>query len=129
MLNQKLSELEAFKTEVQEALTTEFLTELQAVFNAHPVITSISWRQYTPSYNDGDPCVFSSHAAYASIWTTRDKEEDKELDWKHESYKAMTRHLGAVSQEQYEIMFGDGFEVTITRTESGLSVDKDEYYG
>lgn len=26
-----------------------------------PGVTEVSWRQYTPYFNDGDPCVFGAH--------------------------------------------------------------------
>lgn len=37
----------------------EFLNVLQPVLNDEG-ITSIGWAQYTPYFNDGDPCVFSA---------------------------------------------------------------------
>lgn len=39
---------------------TEAIAEQAAkVFEALPGVTAIAWQQYTPSFNDGDPCVFS----------------------------------------------------------------------
>lgn len=34
------------------------------VFDEHPALEAIRWRQYTPHFNDGDPCVFSRHEFY-----------------------------------------------------------------
>ncbi len=28
------------------------------IFNKYPELVGFSWEQYTPSFNDGDPCVF-----------------------------------------------------------------------
>lgn len=36
----------------------QFLPLLDAVLNA-PGVESVKWHQYTPSFNDGDPCTFS----------------------------------------------------------------------
>lgn len=36
----------------------EFVVALDALF-AYPEVESVRWGQYTPSFNDGDPCVFS----------------------------------------------------------------------
>jgi hypothetical protein len=33
----------------------------QTVFEAHPEIQRIQWTQYTPYFNDGEPCVFNVH--------------------------------------------------------------------
>jgi len=32
---------------------------LNVIFEEYPNIDSISWNQYTPYFNDGDPCEFS----------------------------------------------------------------------
>lgn len=47
---------DAGKSAVQEAART--------VFDAHPEIGRIEWTQYTPYFNDGDPCVFSINEVY-----------------------------------------------------------------
>src|ERR1700674_1049946 len=31
---------------------------LKNIFDKYPSIENISWTQYTPYFNDGDPCVF-----------------------------------------------------------------------
>lgn len=35
------------------------IADIDAVFAADPSIAAINWRQYTPFFNDGDPCEFS----------------------------------------------------------------------
>lgn len=37
-----------------------FLDELDAVFAADAGLTAIQWSQYTPYFNDGEPCEFSA---------------------------------------------------------------------
>lgn len=34
---------------------------LQPIFAVSPSIKAITWRQYTPFFNDGDPCEFTVH--------------------------------------------------------------------
>ena len=36
-----------------------FADALKEVFDAHPVLAFVQWVQYTPYFNDGDPCTFS----------------------------------------------------------------------
>jgi hypothetical protein len=53
--------------EEQRALKAKFQTEAQAMFkdtmkeffDKNPGITALKWTQYTPYFNDGDPCVFN----------------------------------------------------------------------
>lgn len=37
------------------------IADLDAIFAADPNISAINWRQYTPYFNDGDPCEFSAY--------------------------------------------------------------------
>ncbi|GGL42202.1 hypothetical protein [Nocardia jinanensis] len=44
---------------VEQKPLTDFIAALDAVF-AFPEVQSIRWEQYTPYFNDGDPCKFSA---------------------------------------------------------------------
>lgn len=39
----------------------KFIEMLDAVFAADPEVTALGWTQYTPGFNDGDPCTFDVH--------------------------------------------------------------------
>lgn len=68
---QPLDEVDEFirlKLEVQERLAglqgnarTMFDKGVMRLFEKHPELHIISWKQYVPSFNDGDPCTFSMH--------------------------------------------------------------------
>jgi hypothetical protein len=45
----------SFQQECQKLLHKTF----SAFFAACPSVKALYWRQYTPSFNDGDPCVFT----------------------------------------------------------------------
>lgn len=58
------NEIKQLKQELQKKLSefgepAIFEGVYKPVFDAHPDLDSITWRQYTPGFNDGDPCVFS----------------------------------------------------------------------
>lgn len=53
----------------------ELAPPMQAVLD-DPTIVAFGWSQYTPYFNDGDPCVFSVHGVW--IQTTEDRQEDSE---------------------------------------------------
>lgn len=42
------------KEEAMKAMNAPF----QAFFSSHPDVKAIEWTQYTPGFNDGDPCQF-----------------------------------------------------------------------
>lgn len=57
--------LETFVTEYQEAkkkfieqVREEIGKEFKRIFTENPRLKCISWTQYTPYFNDGDPCIF-----------------------------------------------------------------------
>lgn len=44
----------------------EFSPVLQALLN-RPEIEKVRWEQYTPYFNDGDPCVFGAHGVEVKL--------------------------------------------------------------
>lgn len=61
---QKLDELAAAKKKMQEELTIKLDPIFKQFFVENPKIKQIVWTQYTPFFNDGEPCVFSVHDKY-----------------------------------------------------------------
>ena len=45
-----------FRVLVPAFVTSELKTAFRAVFERHPNVRSLTWTQYTPYFNDGDPC-------------------------------------------------------------------------
>ena len=37
------------------------------LFNKNPILEGVTWTQYAPYFNDGEPCVFSFNEAYLII--------------------------------------------------------------
>jgi hypothetical protein len=52
----------AYQKESQQLLHTVFSSFLDAC----PSVKAVYWTQYAPSFNDGDPCVFSVHTVMFS---------------------------------------------------------------
>lgn len=56
----------------------EFTPILQAVLN-DPTIVEFGWTQYTPHFNDGDPCEFGVHSPwFRTVENTTTSSADKE---------------------------------------------------
>jgi hypothetical protein len=82
MSKAKLAELKV----KMEALTAELKTNYseglkeaaEDIFSAHPHLESFSWRQYTPYFNDGEPCEFNIYADYPDVKFFNKEEVDIE---------------------------------------------------
>jgi len=108
------------------------------VLAKYPDILEIRWTQYTPSFNDGDPCEFGVHDYYvklASLCT--DENRDNELeeypdddDRYASSYgievvtmKSDVKSLFSIpGEDAYESAFGDHAEIVATR--EGFTVEE-----
>lgn len=54
----KMTEIVKQQRELQSKLDKTFVSELKAFIKDLPAISGIEWVQYTPYFNDGDPCTF-----------------------------------------------------------------------
>lgn len=81
----------------------EFAPILQAMLDDDGVI-EFGWRQYTPYFNDGEPCVFSTHSVWVRTLADEHVEDlyDLEVDYNHPSigerpvtWKGNQREYGA----------------------------------
>jgi hypothetical protein len=122
-----------------KATAKEALKEMAAEFFAeNPHVVSVNWNQYTPYFNDGDPCNFSAYIDYPQFtFHTVDGTkltyhagagslvgEDGESDYEsgtEEKYakeiakveKSVVKFLKNFSEDDLEEMFGDGVEITL----------------
>jgi hypothetical protein len=55
------------KAEVKKVAKEALKEMTQVFFSENPAILSIGWDQYTPYFNDGDPCVFSANIEYPAF--------------------------------------------------------------
>lgn len=128
--------------DAQGALAKEF----KAFFTKYPNIDAIRWEQYTPSFNDGDPCEFSRHEFSARV-VMKDKKsevgtaeliaadetdddgfyEGYEIDGKTPLGEAISELEDECSsvEEVFKEAFGDGVQVVATR--KGFKVE-DHYH-
>ncbi|MEV5140333.1 hypothetical protein AB0K71_06010 [Streptomyces syringium] len=73
------------------------LEELQPILQAvldDPTVTEFGWRQYTPYFNDGDPCTFDVYGTWVRTTDDEDADEDELEMWGH-------RSLGKVAPGRY----------------------------
>jgi hypothetical protein len=140
-----LSDIKALKHNI-EKLRKEAKTKVESIFKTaalelfveYPDLKSISWTQYTPYFNDGDACYFSSHHYYAAIKFVASNEDEDEDDDYQEGYdessatpkqlkagKAAEEFLENFDNDDMENLFGDGVKVIITK--DGIEVEDYEH--
>lgn len=56
--------LEATLADIKKAGNRGFAELVQPIFAEFPGLRWFSWTQYTPYFNDGDPCVFGANTTY-----------------------------------------------------------------
>lgn len=76
---------------VEQKPIEELQPILQAVLD-DPTIVEFGWRQYTPYFNDGEPCEFSVHGTW--IRTTADKDIEDEYELEMYSHRSLGKIPG-----------------------------------
>lgn len=75
---------------VEQKPIEELQPILQAVLD-DPTIVEFGWRQYTPYFNDGEPCAFGVHGTWVRTTADTDVEDEYELEmWSHRSLGKVT---------------------------------------
>ena len=114
-----------------------FNKAIPLLFKKYPGLKQLAIQGYTPSFNDGDPCV---HRTYSYIdngdWAEYD--EDKYYDAEKDDYAMVNditdeqaRDIKKVLDKFKTILkyqFGTGWEVFISKNSDGsVSINKDDY--
>ena len=119
-----------FSDKAQEAMRTAF----KDFFDVNPNIEMIAWTQYTPFFNDGDPCVFRVRDMYFSLVgeeidlgrhlddSGMHSEYDDKVD-EAKTFKKFVQEIGIIPDEIFLDAFGDHVRVAATRK----GFDTEEY--
>lgn len=71
------------KKNTQETLQQELNGSFKSFFDENPTVKTVHWTQYSPHFNDGEPCEFSVHDAYFTS-TPHTELNDREHAWGEE---------------------------------------------
>jgi len=129
---QKKQEIKEFKKQMEKEGKQFFLQISKELFEENPTLIKFGCRQYTPYFNDGDPCVFRCVTDYPNLLIEGEAEEefDEERWFDDEGkktpaakiYKKVTKFLTAFDDDDLEMMFGDHCSVVVTR--DGVEVEE-----
>lgn len=116
---------EEMEAELQKQGAAIFKKALKEVFEQHPNLVAIRWRQYTPYFNDGSECIFGIHGVYFKLADGKEEDGDYEDGFVSEYDESMTKPLKKTLNElekafgsledQLKAMFGDHKMVTATK--------------
>jgi hypothetical protein len=127
-LNEQIAALQKEAAEMIKPMLSEFI-------KANPQVEQVYWTQYTPYFNDGDPCVFRVNEPYF-VFIGDDEEYDAWSISKSEyapaqetcsaetaaACSALAKELASLDGP-LETLFGDHVKVIVTAG----GVDVDEY--
>ncbi len=113
-----------------------FWSLAQEVFQKNPRLLSFSWRQYIPSFNDGDACTFTVNTDYPNInglseYDSYKNEKDEVFvdspltPLEVEQLRQTVAWFLGIYQHHLEQWFGANVEVTVRR-DGGITTH--EYY-
>jgi hypothetical protein len=137
-VKQKINAIKKQKEELTAELRKDFAPMLKPLFEkSNGKIESITWNQYTPYFNDGEECEFSTNFDYFSI-NGENIDDIDALDWrikyhlegdkeKIELYGLVEEFkelLNSIDNEFYKDLFGDHVEVTV---KADGTVETEEY--
>lgn len=130
------SELKELKTRMVERGKEVFKDEAAKIFENDSALESFSWTQYTPYFNDGEPCEFSVHDYLTITFSDDIQVEDwSASEWSRNYYKdkysvealdtadAAHELVTSIPEEVMEDLFGDHVKVTVYRDK----IEVDEY--
>lgn len=104
----------------------------EKLFLDHPDAQRVRWTQYTPHFNDGDPCVFNVHEAQVSKLSDAEDLTGDEDNW-YESWtvkeepslascaQAVGKFFNGI-EDCLEAAFGDGVQVIVERS-GAITID------
>lgn len=134
------NELAALKKQMEskgQAILRECFAEF---FDAHPDVLAMQWTQYTPHFNDGDPCTFRVNGGrYCSLKIEGVAGEDGEdeapegfvskysdaAEGRESLFEAAEELFSAIPDEMFQAALGDHVDVTATR--DGFDVEEYEH--
>lgn len=144
-LKQKVAEA---KKQVEEMSKDAFKEMSTEVFTNHPIVAGFEWRQYTPYFNDGEPCVFGARTDEPTMFFVKDGVETEVDGWEvpsgrkynsntrkfdevvlegeeksqNSAYEATRGFLSNFDDEDFKMMFGDHVRVAVRPT--GIAIEE-----
>jgi hypothetical protein len=135
-----ISELNRLTEELRAKAKKELPALITGIVPAHPRVTAVTWRQYAPNFNDGEPCEFTVHDFFLVL----DDQEPDDVHYDYEQYISSSEMKEFSTPEEYSAMgelskylndnaevatflFGPDSTVTIWK-DPAKGIQKEDYY-
>jgi hypothetical protein len=130
-------ELEQFVNKNSRQLVKDYV---QDFMTTHPLASAIRWRQYTPYFNDGEPCVF--RVGEVHVLRREPTKEDLEMDpydgdWEESDpskkdplLKALSKFEEEISgpmEDMLQVAFGDHKDIIVSQKNGKITIQVAEY--
>jgi len=120
-INERIDTIKAMQEKIAEEMRNSLYPVFSKFFEKYPEVHKITWVQYTPYFNDGDPCVFGVYESEFEL-ISNDITASEALT---EDFRAVSELIETIDATVMESWFGDHAEVTVTR--DGITVDEYEH--
>lgn len=123
------AEISKIKEELSSKIKDSFHSIAKELFVIYPDLKSFGWSQYTPYFNDGEPCEFRTNTGDVTIngfnsWDSYDEDEENEMvnildkaendPYYQEIVDTIREFLSQFDNDDYYDLFDDHVEVTVT---------------
>lgn len=99
------------KREAMAPVKAALFAEFKAALERAPEVAAYRWTQYTPYFNDGEPCEFRLNDLE---WQKVESAEADEWEW-DSAMPGKPPGLDALGDDMLEGMFGDHVEIVVRR--------------
>lgn len=102
------------------------LEDFKAAFERAPEVLAYRWTQYTPYFNDGEPCEFRVNDLEWSgkVEGEEGDEEDEDEEWNWRDAPGNPPDPCAIGDDLLEGVFGDHTEVIVRRGATDFEVNE-----
>lgn len=87
-------EMKALKSKMKKESKAALKAGFKNFFDEHPIVEAICWEQYTPYFNDGDPC----HFGVGDFWLKFVKTEQQKIEDREQEKKFAVEHKEPLSK-------------------------------
>lgn len=114
-LKEKTAEINKIRTDLVKELQPKFGEIFLPILTKYPQLQAITWTQYTPHFNDGEPCEFNVGDLYFCVAGIHDV-EDNHYEWEEckvndyyfdPSDSSYEKDWVREKREKYLVAFGD----------------------
>jgi Zn-finger protein len=86
----QIKKIEKIIEDARNEAKAAFVAELRRLMTLYPEIKCAVWNQYTPSFNDGDPCYFTVGDFYIS--TSEEVDSNGEIDTEDDDHEVWSSY-------------------------------------